>query len=323
MITIIPLVFSQKFAVVTVSLSTLLTSIFILIYPYVFQGWITEHGWRHSLVYIACIVMQCTVVAALVPSRSRITHPARRDAATGNTTTCPVPLRPRCVCLYAITSFGVMSNAVLFTLAVDYILFCGYTIDQAVFALFMFGIGSLLARLIAIPIGIPFPNISIHMLTESVAMRVVCSFVLAFSNEFSVIVTCLFVIGVGWGFHLCFLVTSTADVVRLYDIAFMPTVMGIVTLVLGVTICVGPLSASKYRYYNQMCIAFQFITFHPIVLHCIALHCMALHYIALHCIALHCIALHCITLHCIALHCIALHCIALHCIASVHCIALH
>ena len=247
-VTAIPFVFDKN-VIIAASGSTIPLSMCILIYPYLYRYLIKEYGWRTTMVVMACLTAQGTVAGALLPARPLLQRqPASSSPTQTNTKKkCPSFLDFRCLCLYATSALGIVSNGVLFSLAADYVLTSGFTIEKATFALFLFGLGSLIARISVMLIGRLMKSKSLHMQTASIAMRTFFCFILPFAKSFIPIAIAMVAFGLGWGIHMALFTTTANELVNKKNLA---RVIGIISLIFGFVMFLSPIIASMYCVYH-------------------------------------------------------------------------
>ena len=250
-VTILPFVFDKNI-VLAAAASTFPLAIALMVFPYLFMYWLYTYGWRHSLILIACLTAQATVAAALLPSlpqgrvQKAVPHAPQKVTRT-RTWTCPVVLQPINICLYLTSGMGLAGNSIIFTLAADYVLACGFTIEYASLALLLFGVGSLAIRFVIAALGRPLRKKSVYMQTASIAIRSIASFGLPFAKTFTSIGVAMVVFGVGWGIHLSLFTTVANDIVGKTHVAL---VIGLISFTNGTVMFLTPLAASKSLNYT-------------------------------------------------------------------------
>ena len=244
MTTIIPFYFG-RYALLASSASTVGASVGNIIFPYVLQFWQTSYGWRYSLVYLACVLLQGTVVAAFVPNRSPKNYNAQDSHSRNDKSDWrSVILKPRCLSLYISSGLSAVGYCIVTIFVADVLTVHGYTLDQAAFALSMMGMGNLACRIVGTIFGITLRNNSIHIVCSSMAIRCVCTLFLMLPISLPLVVLVMFFFGFTWGCQFSVMAIVTSDVIR--DITYMPAATGLLCCVMGVVICIAPFLASKY-----------------------------------------------------------------------------
>ena len=242
--TILPFYFG-RYALLASSASAVGASVGNIIFPYVLQFWQTSYGWRYSLVYLACVLIQGTVVAAFFPNRPPKNYNAHDSHSRNDKSNCrSVILKPRCLSLYISSGLSVVGYCIFIIFVADFLTINGYTLDQAAFALSMMGMGTLTSRIVGTIFGISLRNTSIHVVCSSMAIRCVCTFFLVLPISLPLVVFVVFFFGFTWGFQLSLIAIATSDVIS--DIAYLAAAIGLLSCVMGVVICIAPFLASKY-----------------------------------------------------------------------------
>ena len=246
-VTVLPFVFDKNI-VVAAAASTVPVAVTLLFFPYLLMHSLHTYGWRHSLVFNACLTAQATVAAALLPnltSQSQklpSSETVENEQAKTSQWKCPVVFQSLNICLYLTSGLGIAGNSIIFALAADYVLACGFTIEYASLALLLFGVGSLVVRFIIAALGRPLRDQSLYMQTASIALRAVASFGLPFAKTFAPIGIAMVLFGVGWGIHTTLFTTVANEIVSKDHVA---TIIGLISLANGAVMFVTPLIASK------------------------------------------------------------------------------